>query len=89
MWFAEVEETHEAVGSVSLATRAGATGSNAAIHWLMVAPEWRRHGVGSLLLAELEQQCWQDGMRKVLLETHDGWHAALSFYEEHGYVRKS
>ncbi len=83
MWFADAEGARESVGSIALALRSG----KPAIHWLMVLPEWRRLGVGCLLLAELEQLCWRKGMRKVLLETHDNWLAALSFYEKRGYER--
>lgn len=78
MWFAEAEEI---VASVALALR----GRLPVIHWLMVAPEWRRRGVGRCLLATLEAACWRAGDRKISLETHLSWTAAGAFYREMAY----
>jgi|SRR5215469_4220939 len=78
MWFAEAEMV---VGSVTLALR----GRLPVVHWLMVAPEWRRHGVGRWLMAALEAACWQAGYRAISLETHRGWTAAEAFYRAIGY----
>ncbi|HWB10018.1 MAG TPA: GNAT family N-acetyltransferase [Pirellulales bacterium] len=78
MWFAEAEGI---VGSVTLALR----GRRPVVHWLMVAPEWRRHGVGRFLMANLEAACWRAGHRELSLETHVGWTAAEAFYRAVGY----
>ncbi|HEX7446062.1 MAG TPA: GNAT family N-acetyltransferase [Pirellulales bacterium] len=55
------------------------------VHWLMVLPEWRRRGVGRLLLAALETACWDAGYRQIALETHTAWWAAAAFYRSMGY----
>ncbi len=40
---------------------------------------------GQLMLAALEQACWDAGYRQIGLETHAGWTAAARFYERAGY----
>jgi len=74
------------VGAVVLADRGVAEKAQAAIHWLMVAPAWRRRGVGQHLIAALEARAWELGHRRVVLETHAGWRSAGHFYERLGYL---
>src|SRR3972149_4869160 len=74
------------IGAVTLAVRAGATGSTAVVHWLLVDPAWRRRGVGRLLMSHLERAAWDAGWREVELETHAGWTAAVAFYQSMGYA---
>jgi GNAT superfamily N-acetyltransferase len=83
LWLAEA--TGEAVGSVTLAFRGRGAVAMPVVHWLMVAPEWRRRAVGKLLIGTLESACWQAGYRRVALETHAGWAAAERFYRSLGY----
>ena len=78
MWFAEAGGV---VGSVTLALRRRMP----AVHWLMVAPEWRRRGLGRCLMSTLEAACWEAGYREISLETHVGWMAAEAFYRAMGY----
>lgn len=86
LWFAEAAasgaQVANAVGAVALAMRAG---DQPVIHWLMVLPEWRRRGVGRLLLNVLEIACWDAGYRRIGLETHAAWSSAVEFYRAMGY----
>jgi [ribosomal protein S18]-alanine N-acetyltransferase len=52
---------------------------------LDVAEKWRRQGVGSGLLLELEKNFGQRGVRSVLLETAMDNEAAVAFWKKHGY----
>ncbi|HJT34736.1 MAG TPA: GNAT family N-acetyltransferase [Pirellulales bacterium] len=87
LWFAEAalsdNQVASAIGAVALAMRAG---DQPVIHWLMVLPEWRRRGVGRLLLNALEVACWDAGYRRIGLETHAAWSSAVEFYRAMGYL---
>jgi ribosomal-protein-alanine N-acetyltransferase len=52
---------------------------------LDVAESHRRHGVGSTLLAEIEQHFAYRGVRSVLLETAVNNEAGIAFWQRHGY----
>jgi GNAT superfamily N-acetyltransferase len=82
MWFAEADD---AIGSVTLAMRGHQAAATPVVHWLMVLSEWRRRGVGKLLMRTLETACWRAGYRHISLETHAGWSAAEAFYRALGY----
>ncbi len=94
MWFAvpvegDIEQTP--VGTVTLAQwsggeRSGRERPKPVVHWLAVAPSWRRRGIGRLLMASLEAACWNDGHRELSLQTHESWSDATAFYRELGYV---
>jgi GNAT superfamily N-acetyltransferase len=75
----------QVVGAVILADRGAAEHAQAAIHWLIVLPSWRRRGVGRLLIEALETRAWELGHRRVVLETHVAWRNAAQFYERLGY----
>lgn len=89
-WIAEVRESAHAsgtmIGSVTLAERMGKHGSVPVVHWLIVDPTWRRHGIGCLLMTHLERTAWEAGHREIQLETHAGWNAAVAFYQSIGYA---
>jgi GNAT superfamily N-acetyltransferase len=88
MWLAEHAEsdrTAELVGSVTLAMRGSEEAARPVVHWLIVAPRWRRRGVGRLLLSNLERAAWEAGHHEIWLETHAQWEAAVKFYEALGY----
>src|SRR5258708_11651846 len=53
---------------------------------LDVAEKFRRHGVGSLLLAESEANLARRGVRHVLLETATNNEAGVAFWQRHGYL---
>lgn len=82
MWFAESDGV---IGSVMMAQRGRGMAAVPVVHWLMVLPDWRRAGVGKLLIATLESACWNAGYRRIALETHAGWSAAEWFYRALGY----
>jgi GNAT superfamily N-acetyltransferase len=85
MWFA-VNDTEHVVGSVVLG-QSGRQDEHATVGWLMVAPKFRRCGIGRLLLATLEAAAWSLKKRELTLETHADWTVAVRFYERCGYVR--
>jgi [ribosomal protein S18]-alanine N-acetyltransferase len=50
-----------------------------------VLKQWRRHGVGSALLAEVEERLARAGVDHVDLETATDNAAAIAFWRRHGY----
>jgi GNAT superfamily N-acetyltransferase len=87
LWFVEAidRDPPMPIGTATLARRGPAGSGTAVIHWLGVLPEFRRRGVGRLLMAQLEQIVWQAGEREVALETHASWTDAVAFYRSLGY----
>jgi GNAT superfamily N-acetyltransferase len=85
-WVATDGDASPLLGAVTLAIRAGQTGSVPVVHWLVVDPACRRRGVARLLMSRVEQAAWNDGWREVQLETHTGWSAAVAFYHSMGYA---
>jgi ribosomal-protein-alanine N-acetyltransferase len=53
---------------------------------LDVAEKFRRHGIGSLLLAESEANLARRGVRHILLETATNNEAGVAFWQRHGYL---
>ena len=93
MWLAEAssveaEPAAQLIGSVTLALRGSGEAARPVVHWLMVHPRWRRRGLGRLLLATLEAAAWDQGHRRLWLETHAGWQNALRLYRALGYVEE-
>ena len=80
------DRTTDFVGSVTLAIRESDRSKVPVVHWLVVDPEWRRRGVGRLLMSHLELAAWEDGWREIELETHVGWAAAVALYHSMGYA---
>ena len=75
------------VGAVTLAIRSRPGGPSAGGRTgCSSIRDWRRRGVGNLLLAHLEQTALDAGYREVQLETHTGWAAAVAFYHSIGYA---
>ncbi|MEX2188581.1 MAG: hypothetical protein WD875_17365 [Pirellulales bacterium] len=37
-------------------------------------------------MATLERACWNEGIRRISLETHRDWQAAVTFYRSIGYA---
>jgi len=50
-----------------------------------VLPQFRRHHVGSMLLAEIERRLAANGVREVTLETATDNDSAVAFWTKHGY----
>lgn len=46
---------------------------------------YRRQGVGTAVIADLEQRARDDGAREIFLETDIDWHDAHAFYVAVGY----
>lgn len=67
-----------AIGGVS-------PGPEAEILTIAVAPEFRRHGVGSLLLDELIAVAREKGGEVIFLEVRSRDENARRFYEKHGF----
>ena len=88
LWFAEPIDPagRSPLGAIACARRGSpAEPGTPAVHWLMVDPGARRHGIGGLLLTVLERHCWDAGDREVCLETHAAWTAAVALYRATGY----
>lgn len=89
LWFAHVEVGWSRrpldVGTVTLALRGSGEDAKPVVHWLAVLPEWRRRGIGRLLMSALERSAWQQGYRQVWLETHAAWTSAVAMYQQLGY----
>jgi GNAT superfamily N-acetyltransferase len=82
----DVRDQVGVVGAVTLALREGAAGTVPVVHWLLVDPDFRRRGIGRLLMSNLERAAWDAGWREVQLETHAGWREAVAFYHSMGYA---
>jgi len=52
---------------------------------IAVHPEFRRKGIGSLLLRTFEEKCTSRGAEYAYLEVRISNTAAISFYKKHGY----
>ena len=50
-----------------------------------VLPQFRRHHVGSMLLAEIERRLAANGVNEVALETATDNDSAVAFWTKHGY----
>lgn len=50
---------------------------------MAVLPEWRSHGIGSILLDKLIEIARDHGLKQVKLDAQDH---AVSFYEQHGFA---
>ena len=87
MWFAELrtDDKPNCVGTVTLALRQSLVSTIPVVHWLSVLPQWRRLGVGRLLMNALELAAWDAGFREVALETHAAWREAQGFYDALAY----
>ncbi|MDH3716992.1 MAG: GNAT family N-acetyltransferase [Planctomycetota bacterium] len=86
MWLAENFQDGSSLGTVMLALRAGRDEVRPVVHWLAVVPRWRRLGLARLLMAHLEDYCWQQGYRQLDLETHVNWQAAVQLYHALGFT---
>ena len=77
-----VAETSTGIVGFCITAREAAEGH---IITLDVIEVCRRHGAGSLLLAEAERRLAAGGVRKVSLETATDNRAAIAFWQKHGY----
>ena len=56
------------------------------IEHVAVAPQARRRGIGTALLAEARALAQGLGLDEILLDTWEGNHAAHAFFEAHGFA---
>jgi [ribosomal protein S18]-alanine N-acetyltransferase len=77
-----VAETSAGIVAFCITARDAAEGH---IITLDVIQACRRHGAGSLLLAEAERRLAASGVGKVSLETATDNSAAIAFWQKHGY----
>lgn len=87
MWFAVAEPGEAVVATVTLARRGAGPTSKPVVHWLAVAPGFRRRGIARLLVATLEATVWDAGGRQIWLETHESWKEAGHLYRTLGYEK--
>ena len=73
------------VGSVTLGRSGRAPNDFACLQWLMVRPDYRRRGIGRLLLNTIEQLALDAGETILMLETHATWSEAVRLYRAAGY----
>ncbi len=57
-------------------------GDEGQIRYMGVLESWRGMGIGSRVLAALEQQAQDMGLRRIVLDARE---SAVRFYERHGY----
>lgn len=53
---------------------------------MYVVPPRRGSGIADELLAAMEQAARDEGARRIIIHTGDRQHAALKFYDRHGYT---
>jgi ribosomal-protein-alanine N-acetyltransferase len=76
----------ELAGTVVGHAVASAAGDDAELQRIAVAPAYRRSGVASALLAEVERRAAADGADRLLLEVREGNLAAARFYRAAGFT---
>lgn len=89
MWLAETDQAgarRRTVGAVCLGIHGTGTATKGVVRWLMVVPDFRRRGVGRLLMSALEADCWRRGLDHVTCETHSDWAGAIALYKSLGYT---
>lgn len=82
---AQTRSAAACVGTVLLAPPALHAPHSASLRWLAVDPAWQRRHIAKLLTTRAEQAAWDAGWRKITVETHARWHAAVAFYRACGY----
>ena len=90
-WLARVNG--DIAGSISIDGSIDGTGAGggkggsegARLRWFILDPAYRGQGIGNRLMEEAMAFCDQAGIRKVVLWTFAGLHAARSLYERHGF----
>jgi [ribosomal protein S18]-alanine N-acetyltransferase len=83
-----VAEEDEAIAGFVLAqTVRGRGGYGGHIVTIDVAPEFRRRGVGQVLMQQIEEQMWKAGAEWMRLEVAVDNHGALTFYEQLGFSK--
>ncbi len=85
--FTVVAEEHGRVTGFALAERLVEAGAGAGhLITIDVAPDARRTGLGSLLIAQVERRLAEEGALLLRLEVASDNEAAQRFYERHGFA---
>ena len=74
------------IGHACLRRLGGPMAGELEIKRMYVEPDARGSGVADALLAAVEQRAEDEGAPRVVIHTGDRQHAALRFYERHGYT---
>ena len=70
------------VGTGSLMPETARVGRIARMH---TASAHRRHGIGTMILKELEHRARERGFDELVLETNVDWDDVIAFYSSNGY----
>ena len=52
---------------------------------MSVQKEYRRNGIAQKMLKEIERRAQAKGFKRIVLETTNSWHDAISFYKKNEY----
>lgn len=70
------------IGTGALVPRKNST---AEVMRMSVAPNWRRQGIGRMILQALVDRARQAGYRRIILETTETWQEVIAFYLRFGF----
>lgn len=59
------------------------------IESIAVMPRYKRKGIGTLLMQEMENICKRNGKRRIVLEVRERNRRAINFYKKLGFVEHS
>ncbi|PHS12691.1 MAG: hypothetical protein COA78_07845 [Blastopirellula sp.] len=86
MWFSIDATTNQISGSITLEL-SSKNPELGIVHWLMVAPNFRRQGIALALLAKLEEYAIDHGATELQAETLSSWEDAMAFYLRQGFTK--
>jgi N-acetylglutamate synthase-like GNAT family acetyltransferase len=81
-FFLVAEADGRIIGSGALV---GQTAEQAEIVRMSVAADWRRRGMGRLILDALCAEARRRGFRRIVLETTAAWQEVVAFYQQYGF----
>lgn len=64
-------------------------GDECHIESIAVMPRYKRKGIGTLLMQEMENICKKNGKRMIVLEVRERNRSAINFYKKLGFVEHS
>ena len=81
------EDDDRPVGHACLRRLDGPMAGELEIKRMYVDPDERGRGIADALLEAMEARAREEGVARVVIHTGDRQHAALRFYERHGYTQ--